>query len=312
MIAKMLARVSTYFSRVDKFAAACYGRGKAAISLGAWFTLDGILGGGLKKIFKSYGLGWIPAASNFMVFLTYFFSQAKVTHDLHPACCDLEKEGKKFKATTEMILGQFKRYPHEAALYLQNFDTDLSLLSDQLDVVPREGGQFKASEKATEIKGSLQHYALLHKMYEELKPHRVDTCHQLGDAMVHGLSYFYEYLLLIYFEELNILNFLLSFESFSLSSLLGILVLIFASGSALQAYSFAAEPKLALDEELLKEISDSFLNFREPASEGYGSMNFYARNLLLPSQEREASSAEELELISRYATANSVRRCYLH
>src|SRR5579872_1193308 len=139
----MLNRMATYFSRVDKFAAACYGRGKAAISLGTWFTLDGILGGGLKKILKKYGLGWFPAASNFIVFLIYFFSQAKVTYDLHPDSINLLKEGKKFKATTEMILGQFNKYSLAAESYLKNFQTDFSLIKNDLH--------------SKEINGSMKH-----------------------------------------------------------------------------------------------------------------------------------------------------------
>lgn len=297
----MLGRLTAYCSRVDKFAAACYGRGKAAISLGAWFTLDGFLGGGLKRLLRSHRLGWLPAAVNFIVFLIYFCSQAKVTYDLHPDSLDLSKEAKKFKATTEMILGQFRQYPDQAEAYLQTFQTDLTFITTNL--------------RSNELKTSINHYNVLHEIYKELKPYQVSTCHQLGDGLVHGLSYFYEYLLLVYFEELNVLNFLRPSESFSTPNLLGLIILLVSFASAFQAYSFAAKPQLALHEELLKEIPDDFLNYRESASKGYGSMNLYPRKPLpKPSELKEETIKirDEDELTKFYATANSARRCYLH
>lgn len=278
--------VKKIISRVDHYAAHCYGRRQSYLPLGTFFAVDGLLNGALKTTLKPILKGTTPALFTFAFYLYSFFDKAKETYDSHPDNIDLELEHEKLRDTTEMILGKLQNDKATAQAYLDSLD----LGSEAIDCLFSRG-----EEDSTPAC-----FAVFHKIHEKIHPHQASYLNSFKAAVLHALTHVNEYLLLRYFADLNLLSFE---EGGSAGNALGVSILAIAILSGYQTYSFCNKPTIPSSSEILEAITTDFRLFRKGRNND---------NLLLSRSDRGLQlSEEDGEGIKLLAGYNATQKCYL-
>jgi hypothetical protein len=221
-------------SRIDFYAAHCYGRVKSCIPLSLFYAADGLLNGLVKRALSAVGAGMVPAGITFLYYFYFFLSKANETYDVHPEVTDPKLEDDKFRDTTKAILSLFNEYSEDSRAYLDKLGIDESI--------------------------NLNAYETLLELYSKIQPHHPNTFNSFLSSLLHGVTHLNEYLLLKYFADINLLQFN---EEFSLENLVGLSILIAAVFNSCQSFYFHQQSHNPTTTKLWESVTQDFRLFRK-------------------------------------------------